>query len=284
LGKTAPPGWRAAFRFELRKALRSRATWMTLGMPALLAALSVWFSHAAQSAELAQREAEGISSAFLPFARGASSGLVLAGVLLLFQSSMLLANEGTLRTYKTILVRPHTRAAWVFAKLAVALLLGLALLAAVALAALIAGSLAGDYTAIAEEGYVIYAADRMQRESLLAVLLVVPPLISLAAFGLMVSALTDHSGIAASVCIGGYVMLDVLKGSLGGARVWLFNAFMPSLLDTSYLESLRGLANGMSDTVWDPSLYWFNVATPLLWALLFVGVAWVRFARRDFAL
>jgi ABC-2 type transport system permease protein len=272
------------FRFELRKAAHSRVTWVTLGLPAILAAVSVWISHLAQQAELAGRSATGIASAFLPFARGASSGLVLAGILILYYASALLANEGTLRTYKTILIRPHARSEWVLAKLSLAVLLALAVLLGVALASLGAGALIADYTDIAEEGYVIYAADWMRRESLMAVLLVAPPLVALAAFGLMVSSLTDHAGLAAGGCIGGYVVLEVLKSSLGNSRALLFNTFMPSLLDTSYLESLRGFANGLSDTGWEASMYWFNVATPLGWAALFLSIAWVRFSRRDFAL
>jgi hypothetical protein len=138
-------------------------------------------------------------------------------------------------------------------------------------------------TAIAEEGYVIFDADVMRTQSALALLLVVPPLFALVAFGLMVSAFTDHTGIAAGGCIGAYFVLEVLKGSLADSRVYLFNSFMPSLLDTSYLEALRGFANGMSDTGWESSLYWFNLWTPLLWAVVCVAATLYRFGRRDFA-
>jgi ABC-type transport system involved in multi-copper enzyme maturation permease subunit len=274
----------APLRFELGKALRMRATWITLGLPPLLAAGAAAASHFAQRAELAERGSAAISSAFVPFARGASSGLVLGAVLLLFYASGLFANEGSLRTYKTLLVRPHARGAWVLAKLALALGMALALLVAVALAAGASAAALGDYTDIAEEGYVIYAAGWMREQSLWALLLAAPPLLALAALGLWVSALTDHGGIAAAASIGSYMVLEVLKDSLSGMRPWLFNSFAPSLLDTSYLEALRGFASGMSDAGWESALFGYNLVTPLVWAALFAALTWLRFARREFAL
>jgi ABC-type transport system involved in multi-copper enzyme maturation permease subunit len=274
----------APLRFELRKALRARGTWLTLALPVLVAGGAAAASHFAQQAELAQRGSAAIRSAYVPFARGASSGLVLGGVLLLIYASGLFANEGALRTYKTLLIRPHRRGAWVRAKLALALGLALCVLLGVALAAWLGAAALGEFGDIAEEGYVIYAADWMRVQSLWALALAAPPLLCLAAFGLMISALTDHGGIAAAVSIGSYMLLELLKGSLGEARVWLFNSFAPSLLDTSYLEALRGFASGMSDAGWQPPLFWWNALTPLAWGALFIAVTGARFARREFGL
>jgi len=271
------------FRFELAKATRARLTWVTLLLPVVLAATSVWLSELARRAQaLASPDVAGIESAYQGFSRGASNGFILGGILLLFYSSMILASEGNLRTWKTIMLRAHTRIAWIAGKLGLLLLLSLGLLVLVTGSAFLAAAAIAPYGSIAEEGYVIYESAFMAQSSLLAIALVVPPLVALAAFGLMVSTLTDHTGIAASGCIGSYVFLEALKSSVGGGRVYLFNTFMPSLLDTSYFQALRGFAEGMSDAGWPPDLFVFNVATPLLSALVFTSVAAVIFGRRDF--
>ena len=174
--------FRLVLRFELRKALHSRLTWVTLGLPAVLAMVSVWISDLVQRAErMVAGDIEGIESAFVGFSRGASNGFILGGILLLFYASMLISNEGSLKTFKTTMLRAHTRSEWLFGKLCVLLLISLGVLASVAGSALLAGALVADYADIAEEGYVIYEAAFMLSSSLRAVLLVVPVRIALTA-------------------------------------------------------------------------------------------------------
>jgi ABC-type transport system involved in multi-copper enzyme maturation permease subunit len=271
------------FGFELAKAVRTRLTWVALLLPSVLAVASVWLSELARRAQaMATPDVAGIESAYQSFSRGASNGFILGGILLLFYASMLLAGEGNLRTWKTIMLRAHTRVEWIAGKLLLLLLLSVGLLVLVTGSALAAAALVAPYGDISEEGYVIYESAFMAQSTLTAVALVVPPLVALAAFGLMVSTLTDHTGIAASGCIGSYVFLEAMKSSIGGGRVYLFNTFMPSLLDTSYFQALRGFADGMSDAGWSPELFVFNIATPLVSAVVFTAVAAVTFGRRDF--
>ncbi len=270
-------------RFELGKALRSRLTWVTLLLPALLTVISVWISELVRRAEIVTgAEVEGIRSAFAPFSRGSSNGFVLGGILLLFYSSMAVANEGSLRTFKVALLRPQTRLEFLGAKLALLLLLAAALVAVVIGSGLAAGALVADYVDIAEEGFVLYKADFMVHESVRAVLLVLPALVALAAFGLMVSTFSDHTGIATSGCIGTYIFLEALKVPLANARHYLFNAYMPSLIDDSYFAALRGFSDGLSDVAWEPQWFMLGVVTPLVSAVLFAAVATWVFGRRDF--
>ena len=270
-------------RFELGKAVRARLTWVTLLLPALLTVVSVWISELVRRAELLTgAEVQGIQSAFALFSRGSSNGFVLGGILLLFYSSMAVANEGSLRTFKVVLLRPQTRLEFLGAKLVLLVVLALALVGAVIGSGLAAGALVADYVDIAEEGYVLYTADFMAQESVRAVLLVLPALLALASFGLMVSTFSDHTGIATSACIGAYIFLEALKGTLANARHYLFNAYMPSLIDDSYFRALRGFADGLSDVAWEPQWFVLGVATPLASALLFACVAIWVFGRRDF--
>jgi ABC-type transport system involved in multi-copper enzyme maturation permease subunit len=272
-----------SLRFEAGKAIRARLTWVTLLLPALLTVISVWISEWVRRAQqLTGAEVEGIQSAFAPFSRGTSNGFVLGGILLLFYASMIVANEGTLRTFKITLLRPHARLELLGAKLTLLLLLALALVVCVVASGLGAAALVADYVDIAEEGFVLYTTDFMVQESLRAVLLVLPALAALAAFGLMVSTFSDHTGIAASGCIGAYIFLEALKGTLANARHYLFNSFMPSLLDESYFAALRGFADGLSDVAWEPQWFTLGIVTPLVSALLFATVAAWSFGRRDF--
>lgn len=273
-------------RFELQKALESRLTWVTLALPALLTFLSIWILAWVGRAEqlLEGGSLAGPDSAYVGFSRGVGNGLMLGAIFFLFYASMLVANEGTLRTFKTILLRAHTRQEWIAAKFSLLLLIGLALLVCVAGTGVVSAAVFGDFVDIAEEGYVFYTADFMTAESLRAVGLVLPPLIALAAFGLMISTLTDSTGIATSACIGAYVFLEAAKGFSPLLRRYLFNTYMPSLLDTSYFSALASFAEGNSDAGVDSMWLGFNLAIPLISAVVFLTVASLVFGRRDFAI
>lgn len=275
--------YRLILRFEIRKALQSRLTWIALALPALLTVISAWMAEMTRHARSAESTIEGIDSAFLAFSRGASNGFVLGGILLLVYASMIVANEGALQTFKTIMLRAHPRSSWILAKFSLLTFLALGILVAVVVSGLLAGAFFADFGAIAEEGYVIFDADFMRRASWHAVVLVIPPLLALAAFGLMISTLTDHTGIASAGCVGAYIFLEATKSSLGEPRNFLFNTFMPSLIDTSYFQALRGFANGMSDTGWEPEMFWYAVLTPLGSAFAFLAIALLVFERREFA-
>jgi len=272
-------------RFELTKALYSRLTWVTVLLPMLITLLSIWLGEWIRQATSLASEGSAASevSAYLGYSRGVRNGLVVGSIFFLFQASMSIANEGNLRTFKTLLLRPHTRLEWMTAKFALLLLLGVVLIVGTTLAGIGSAACFADFREIAEEGYVFYDAAFMAHESVRATLLVLPPLIALAAFGLMISALTDHTGVATSACIGGYVFLEALKGSLADGRLYLFNSFMPSLLDTSYFVALTSFAEGNSDAAVDPGWVFFNLTTPAFSACLFLAIAMYSFGRRDFA-
>lgn len=273
----------AILGFELSKALRSRLTWVTLLLPVALTLLSVAWDQATRG--VGSAGASGAStppSAYVGFARAASNGITLGGLLLLLYSSMLVASEGHWRTFKTIMLRPHRRIEWIAGKFALLFLLSIVLLACVMTAAFLAARMSGRYGDIAEEGYVIFEAAFMRRSSLAAIALAVGPLVALAAFGLMFSTMTDHTGIATSASLGAYFVLEMAKSSTNGGRNFFFNTFVPSLSDTSYFQALRGFAQGLSDTGWEDITFRYNVGTPVASAALFLAIAALIFCRRDF--
>ena len=271
-------------RFEIAKAIRSRLTWVTIILPALLAGLTIWGGASAEKIEAA---VDGMSleppSAFLYFARGMGNGLTIGSILLLFYASMMLAQEGHWRTFKVIMLRPHRRVVWIASKFALLLMVAAGVLIAVLCSALVSASLAGDFAAILEEGYEHDSRANMIRYSLIALALTLPSILAVGAFGMMFSSLTDHTGLATGSCLGTYLMLEIVKGSVDETRqVFMFNTFMPSLIDTSYFQVLRGYAEGMSDTYWEAPMIYYSVATPLVSAVVFLGVATMIFSRRNF--
>lgn len=273
----------SVIRFETGKAIRARITWVTLLLPSIVAALSVWADSVTRRVQSAIGDgAELVPSAYLSFTKGAGSGLVLGGIMLLLYSSMIMANEGHWRTFKVIMLRPHRRWIWMVGKFKVLCWVGFAMAALVALTSLAAGAIVGDYTDIAEEGYVIFEAKFLMTESLKAFGLVAPPLLALAAFGLMFSTFTDHTGIAASATLGAYIVMETAKEGMRDGQKYLFNTFMPSLLDTSYFKEVKGFADGMSDSGWDQALFQYNIISPLAAAAVFFIIACIVFQRRDF--
>lgn len=276
----------SVFRFEAAKAARSRMTWVILILPALAAAATVWFGATVERVAQAMNDAPAVApSAYLSLARGASNGFTLGSALLLLYASMLMANEGHWRTFKTIMIRPHRRWEWTVAKFALLLTVMAAMIALVGLAAYGSAAATGKFGDIAEEGYVYFEAPFMRAAAWRAFGLLVPPLVAVCAFGLMISTMTDHPGVAAGGAMGGLIALETVKGSLAPERqVYLFNTYLPSLLDKSYFQALKGFAGGMSDTGWEVAMIHHNELVPLVWAAAMLTVALVVFQRRDFLL
>jgi len=281
-------------RFEAAKAARSRAAWVALLAPIALAACIAAWDQVDRRARLASGESrEVITSAYASLAVGASRGLSLGAVFLLFFSSLIVSNEGAWGTLKTIALRPHSRAAWLAGKFALPAAMAVAMTLGVAAAAAIAAALAGDYTdiieygALASEGYPFEKAEVVRREAWAALGLAIPAMLALAAFGFMFSTMTDHTGAAAGSAFAAFVALETVKGAVGSRSAFMFNRFAPSLDDGSYFHVLRGFAEGMSDAgvAWrDDELTRCALATPAVSAAAFLLVAAIVFGRRDFAL
>lgn len=280
-----PRSFFSVLGFEISKAVRAKLTWVTVLLPVVLTLLSVWWDHISRGLASITKgggAAATAPSAYLIFARASSSGITLGAILLLLYASMIVANEGHWRTFKTIMLRPHRRIEWIAGKFALLLLLAAAIILAVTGTAYFAAHASGQFGDIAEEGYVIFDAAFMRRSTLQAIALAAGPLVALAAFGLMFSTMTDHTGIATSGCLGSYIVLEMLKSSMSDGRKYLFNSFVPSLTDTSYFQALRGFAQGLSDTGWEKQAFYYNVGTPIVWAVVLFLIAAIIFWRRDF--
>lgn len=270
-------------RFEVSKAIASRGSWVAIVFPAVLAALTAAWVYVQRGVESALTdEFMGAPSAFAAFSRGAGSGFVLGAIMILLYSSMIFSNEGGWKTYKVTMLRPCHRLDWVAAKMTLLGAMVAALIISVSLAAWAVSASLGDFAAIEEEGFVFLEAREMRRETLLAIALTAPPLLALAAFGMTVSTFTDHAGVAASTALGIFIVLETAKESMDQGRLFLFNTFLPSLIDRSYFDVLKKLAQGYLDEPWEDGVMIYAVLTPLITTGVCLLIASAVFGRREF--
>ncbi|GEM_PF-4311652 len=271
-------------RFELAKAARSRLIWVVTLVPAFWCLPVLGWEAIAGRFQLSGTSAGGSpASAFRLFARAAGDGMTLGGMLLMLTASLMVAQEGSWRTFRTVLTRPHRPATWLLAKFLTLLALAGAIIGGVSLVALAGAGAMADFTGVVEEGWEFYSRGEMIHHAWLAVGLTAPPLVTLAALGTLCSTLTDHPGLAAGGGFATFIALETAKAALeADQRRFLFNAFTPSVLDTSYFAVLGGYAEGLSDAGWPSEMILYNIVSPSAWTLLFLGVAFVIFTRREF--
>jgi ABC-2 type transport system permease protein len=198
------------------------------------------------------------------------SRLVLLVVVALFAGDAIAgeANTGNLRY---MLLRPLARGRLLAAKLIVAVTLSLLAGVFLMAAATIAGGLAFGFEPIEFE---FYFADQSVGNLFIHIGMatgyVVWTLASVVAFGFMISTMTDSPAAAAGGAVGLGVSSQILNEveSLGAIR---------DFLPTRYLDAWEGLF--WSDRV--PDDMWTGLFQPLPYVLIFAGIAWWWFRRKD---
>ncbi|HEY0237273.1 MAG TPA: ABC transporter permease subunit [Friedmanniella sp.] len=194
---------------------------------------------------------------FLPLAVAAASGDAIAGE----------ANQGTLRYLLTI---PAGRTRLLVTKYAAVVVFGLAATALVALAGVVSGlALFGGGDVILLSGTTTSFADGVGRLAL-SVLYLSACLAALGAIGLFVSTLTEQPIAAIVATIGIDVLMFILDSisQLDWLHPWLlvdsWTAFGDLLRDP---VSTDGISRGL--------------LTALVYAVVFLTAAWVRFRTKD---
>ena len=74
---------------------------------------------------------------------------------------------------------------------------------------------------------------------------------------------------------------DLFKEVLGDHQYWLFAAYVPSLVDTSAMHEMTGLARGFSDAGFPDDLLRMNHVLPLPQALVLTLAACLVLSRRS---
>jgi len=88
------------------------------------------------------------------------------------------------------------------------------------------------------------------------------------------------AGVASGTALVSFLGLEITKAFLDTeeAARYLFNSYLPTFVDKSYVAILRSNAEGMSDALWPETLWIWNVGVPI--ATIFVLLLLAGFAFR----
>jgi ABC-2 type transport system permease protein len=277
------------FRAELTKLWRQRLPWVGLGLAIGVTALAAWMN--AEVVPELQGAAAVPRNAFRFFAIGLRYGIAMGGFFLVLVAGLMVSAETGQGTLKMVLVRPVHRSEVFLAKVLTVFQYALVLLLAVSLtAALVAGACPGsDFGAVIDpqysdpaNPYVYTGAEEMWGHLFRAVALLILPLLAAGAVGITVSVLFENPGVASGTAVVSFLGLEIVKVFLErrAALRYLFNNYLPSIVDNSYVCVLRGTAEGLSDALWPAGLWWWNVGVPLVTAAVLLVASLILFCRK----
>jgi ABC-2 type transport system permease protein len=206
------------------------------------------------------------------------SRFFLVVVLCLFAGDAV-ASEASWGNLRFLLVRPVGRGRLLGAKLATVALFGLLATALIALSGLTAGVIAFgwhplDFSSFAALDPRVASLSQTQSELLvhlaIAIGVVTWGLAGVLAFGFMLSTMTDAPAGAVFGAVGLYVVSTILDAidSVGSIRYGL---------PTHYVDAWTGL---FSENRWTDDM-WRAVLLPIPYVLVFCGIAWWWFRRKD---
>jgi len=275
-GRTRRPSTLTIYRWELRKLVSQKRTYLGLALIVILPLFFVIFQN------VHQRHDHGAENIFA--AQITQSGLATPVLMLLFLSVFMLplvaalvsgdvvANEDGNGTLKTILTRSVDRGQVFAAKAITAMTyaaIAVFLSSTVATVAGIASwgfhsvrSFSGTIVSPGEALALVYAAD--------AIYLI--PLLAVVSFGLLLSTVTRNSAAAVVGTIGVVILLYIVSGipGLEGARPYLL---------TRQFQNWQGLLRTPID--WGP--IWHSLWLCALYAVPSLIAAYLVFLRRDVA-
>lgn len=199
---------------------------------------------------------------------------IVGFLLLLIYTAGLVAGETESGTIRTVLVRPLRRWEFLTAKLLNAMTYAVLLNLTGVIGAWIVVAIQGEASGIDFGGELIYTTQEMNVALALAALLNLAPHLTAAAYALMISTLVRRSATAIAAAVGGWLLVDYMKHALR------FDEFIFSTyLDHGwivYSDRCKGLA-----TPFAPEVY-YGLAVSAAWFVLFTGVAFAVFRRRNF--
>jgi ABC-2 type transport system permease protein len=217
---------------------------------------------------------------FLPVAAlRVMSRFLLVIVVALFAGDAI-ASEASWGNLRAMLVRPLGRGRLLTSKLASAALLGLIGTALIVVTGLIVGGIAYGFHPISDALGFGPSTAHWLFNLFIATLYVFWSLSSVVAFSFMVSTMTDSPAGAVFAGFGIYVFSQILDGitSLGSIRYGLpthyFDAW-DSLFRPAHEQFFNGKIEG-----WTPDMT-RGVLLPIAYVLVFLGIAWYHFRRKD---
>jgi len=255
----------AAYLVEITKYSRLFSPWFGPGF-VLLAVAGAIYTH-----PIARDGSSDIG--FVGYAVPAALNLI-GFLMVLVYSAGLVAGEVERGTIRTVLVRPLQRGEFLAAKLLNATTYAALLTVLAAAAAWVIAAAFGEVGGVDFGGELIYTGQEIHGAFAVALLLNLVPHITGAAYGVMVSTLARRSATAVAAAIGGWLLADYAKHALGFER-YLFSTY----LDQSWMvfaDRCEGLP-----TPFFPDAA-IGLAVCAAWAIVFLGIAFVAMARRNF--
>jgi ABC-type transport system involved in multi-copper enzyme maturation, permease component len=272
------------FRTEVSKQVRRPRTWVALGFVTIvpiIIAIAVKASPPTLEAGRGGGPGGGGGRVFLVAAT--QSGLFMPVAALRVMSQFFLvvviclfagdaiASEAGWGNLRFLLTRPIARGRLLAAKLGVAALFGFTATALVAISGLLAGGLAFGFKAVSfPQVGVSQSVGSMLGHLALSVVLITWGLSGVAAFGFMISTMTDSSAGAIFGAVGLFIVTSILGAidSLGSIRFG-----MPAYYLDSWSDLFR--TGKFTDDMWR------SVLLQVPYVLVFVGVAYWWFRRKD---
>jgi ABC-type multidrug transport system ATPase subunit len=276
--------------YELRRLVRSPASWAVAFAPLALAALAL-LRRAAQARHDAQQlEAGEVFSAtqltaFEGLAIALQSGLPALALLLAALASQSIAGPRSHGSLIGLGLRPLARAELALGKLFGQLLWALAVYVALALLALGVSGALWDYTGVVEllpngEPYPLVAASELWPLAYAALAAPIAPLAAALALGFAAGAVRRSSSGALAMSLALLCGCAWLGSALerGLPRALLLTDYLPSLMyDPSLVAELAQAARGASGGH-EVSSAW-SALIPLAWLVLATAIACLRFQR-----
>ena len=271
-------------RSEAYRLARSRGAWVATGLLALVPALRVYGAHLSAAATRAERAFAGRGApaeleqgaAWAPFVDGWRAGLVLGAFVLLAHAARSLAADRESGVLRLATTRSATRSSLVVARALLAPFLVVGTILVSGLGSWLVARQLFEFGPLVEDGYEIMSAGELTRELALATSAAAPAMLALYCFGLLVSAAGRSAVGAVSVALALFLGFDLFKEVLGDDQYWVFAAYVPSLVDTSAMGEMTGLARGFSDAGFPAALQRMNFLTALPETLLLVAAGcWV---------
>ncbi|MEL6428628.1 MAG: hypothetical protein AAFZ87_13655 [Planctomycetota bacterium] len=272
-------------RAEMVRLATSRTAWVGAAMALIVPILRVGASAVAERARRFEAAAEGreiggleSGTGWAMLVDGWRAGLMLVTALLLVQSARTVAGDRESGVLRLATTRSASRTGAVVGRALMGPILVLGLVALTGLGAWCGAALlgGGDFGNLVEYGDELFGpegvsliVEDLQRALLIASL----GLMSIHAFGIVVSSIVPGPVVALAVSLAGLVLWDVFKGSVGEANLFVFATHAPTFDDSSPMVEMAKISRGMSDGLVSDLAFRTGLLFPAAEGLLFVALA-----------
>jgi len=186
---------------------------------------------------------------FSPLINACLNGFRITAFFILIIAGLLYASETTYNTIKTILIAPFSRTELILAKALTIIILALFFAVLIESISLVLARILYGFADITDPTFpeiVHLPKSNMYTYLLYTFIQIVLPLVAIGLMGLFISSITENAGIAVSVSIMAYLVLDTFIESLfESASSFLFSHYL-----NYYLATCRNITEGVLDEIW----------------------------------